>query len=102
MVAKKKSVKKVSTVVSLPFGVGDCVLIRTVTMIDLGRVKAIGPDFIVLEEAGWVADTGRFSTMVETGSLNEYEKVKTSWMLVGRGAICDVLPWLHPLPTVSK
>src|ERR1017187_8072487 len=78
----------------LPFGVGDAVLIRTVTMIALGRVKAIGRDFFTLEDGGWVASTGRFSTMLGTGSLDEFERAP-SWFLVGRGAIVDVWPWAH-------
>jgi hypothetical protein len=87
--------------VPLPFKVGDAILVRSVTMIDLGRVVSIGRDFIVLEDGGWVADTGRFSTMLATGALGEFEKAP-SWMLVGRGAICDVFPWPHALPKDTK
>lgn len=87
--------------VSLPFKVGECILIRTVTMIDLGRVRAIGRDFITLEEGGWVADTGRFSRMLETGDMSEFEKAP-GWILVGRGAICDAFPWPHKLPAATK
>jgi hypothetical protein len=87
--------------VPLPFKVGDSILIRTVTMIDLGRVVSIGRDFIVLEDGGWVADTGRFSQMLATGVLNEFERAP-SWFLVGRGAICDAFPWPHALPKDTK
>ena len=90
-----------SMVVPLPFGIGDAILIRTVTMIQLGRVKAIGRDFLTLEDGGWVADTGRFSTMLETGALNEFERCPGAWFLVGRGAIVDVFPWSHPLPKAT-
>jgi hypothetical protein len=85
----------------LPFRVGDAILIRTVTMIDLGRVIAICRDFIVLEDGGWVADTARFSTMLATGAINEFERVE-GWFMVGRGAICDLFPWKHALPKVTK
>ena len=85
----------------LPFKPGDAVLIRTVTMIQVGRVKAIGRDFFVLEDGGWIADTGRFSTMLETGAVNEFERAP-SWMLVGRGAIVDVWPWAHAIPKATK
>lgn len=81
----------------LPFGIGDAVLIRTVTMIQLGRVVGIGPDFFVLREAGWVALTARFSETLEKGTLDEFEKVP-SWVLVGRGAVVDIYPWPHKLP----
>ena len=95
-VAKEKGER-----VPLPFGPGDAVVIRTVTMIDLGRVKSIGRDFIVLEDGGWVADTGRFSEMLATGKLNEFERAP-SWFLVGRGAICDAFPWSHEIPKATK
>jgi|HubBroStandDraft_1064217.scaffolds.fasta_scaffold13713_2 hypothetical protein len=81
----------------LPFTIGDAILIRTVTMIQLGRVVSIGPDFIVLKEAGWVACTKRFSVTLETGELDEFEKAP-SWVLVGRGAVVDIWPWPHRLP----
>lgn len=86
---------------SLPFTVGDAILIRTVTMIQLGIVRAIGSDFFTLEDGGWVADTGRFSTMLETGLLNEFERAP-SWFLVGRGAVVDVFPWPHAIPKATK
>ena len=86
---------------TLPFGVGDAILIRIVTMIQLGRVKAIGRYFITLEDGGWVADTSRFSDTLAAGKLNEFERAP-SWFLVGRGAIVDVYPWAHPIPKESK
>lgn len=101
----KKVQKKSSVVggsaVQLPFKEGDAIVIRTVTMIQLGRVKAIGGDFLVLEDGGWVADTGRFSTMLANGTINEFERVP-SWMLVGRGAIVDAFPWAHEIPKATK
>lgn len=87
--------------IPLPFGPGDAVLIRTVTMIQLGRVKAIGRDFLVLEDGGWVADTARFSEALAKGTLGEFERAP-SWFLVGRGAIVDVYPWAHEIPKASK
>ena len=85
----------------LPFKIGDAILIRTVTMIQLGRVKAIGRDFFVLEDGGWVADTARFNETLSTGDLNEFERAP-SWFVVGRGAVIDIYPWTHDIPKVSK
>ena len=51
--ATKKAAPKVSQdkfLEGLPFGVGDKVLIRTVTMIQIGRVAGAGPDFLVLDQ----------------------------------------------------
>ena len=91
-----KPKKTVSAKTELPFGVGDAILIRTVTMIQVGRVRTIAPDFIVLDDAGWVADTGRFSAALTSGALNEFERAP-SWIMVGRGAIVDVYPWSNSL-----
>jgi len=97
-----RRVKPLTDDTPLPFKVGDAVLIRTVTMIDLGRVVAIGRDFITLTDGGWVASTGRFNEALRTGKLDEFERCDLPWFLVGRGAICDVFPWPHMIPKVSQ
>jgi hypothetical protein len=86
-----------------PFTVGDKILIRTVTMYQLGRVVGVGADTITLAEASWVADVGRLGEALAKGSsvLLEVEKAP-SWICVGRGAIVDVFPWSHDLPTDTK
>jgi hypothetical protein len=105
MPVKKNSTKiaasKSPTKVALPFAVGDKILVRTVTMMDVGRVKAIGEDFLVLEDGGWVADSGRFSEALATGRLNEFEQAP-SWFLVNVGAIVEIFPWAHDLPQTTK
>ena len=85
----------------LPFKVGDKILIRTVTMIQVGRVRTIGRDFFVLDDAAWVADTSLFSECLKKGTINEVEPFP-SWALVGRGAVIDIAPWDHDLPRVRK
>ena len=94
--------KKKTPLVELPFKPGDAIIVRTVTLIDLGRVIAIGGDFITLTDGGWVADTGRFNEMLKTGTLNEFERSDLPWFVVGRGAICDIHPWPHSIPKESK
>jgi len=81
----------------LPFGPGDKVLIRTVTMAQIGEVQSVDATFIVLKEGGWLADSGRFSECLATGKLNEFERAP-SWIVVAIGAIVDVFPWLHDVP----
>lgn len=85
----------------LPFGVGDAIFIRTVTFHYVGRVTDITPEFIILSEASWVADDGRFFTAMAEGQLNEVERCP-SWVMVGRGSIVDILPWAHKLPVDTK
>ena len=81
--------------------VGSTVLIRTVTMIQVGRVVSMDERFVELADASWVADTGRFSAALTTGSLSEVEPFPAG-CLVGVGAIVDVAPWPHPLPRTVK
>ena len=81
-----------------PLQVGNTVLIRTVTAYQTGRIIEIGEHEIVLEEAAWVADTGRFELALSTGELAEVEPLLDGCCAVGRGAIVDVWPWAHALP----
>jgi len=101
MKTKKTAATKIDPKTGFPFSIGDSVLIRTVTMYQVGRVVSIGVDSIVLDEASWLADVGRLSEALANGSLREVEKVP-SWVVVGRGAIVDMFPWNHPLPTATK
>ncbi len=101
MSSKKAAALKFDAKTGYPFAKGDAVLIRTVTMYQVGRVVNIGPDSITLVEASWLADIGRLSAALESGALSEVEKIP-SWCVVGRGAIVDIFPWPHPLPTATK
>lgn len=83
------------------FKPGMVVFIRTVTMHHIGRIVDVTPDWFVLDDCSWVADSGRFSDALTTGTLNETERFPDR-VWVGRGAIVDVTLWNHPLPTVSK
>ena len=85
---------------TLPFSVGESILIRTVTMILLGRVRAIAPDYVVLENGGWVADVGRLGHALASGEVIEYE-IGTSWTLVAWASVIDIWPWNHDLPRTT-
>ena len=88
-------------IASCPYRVGDCVLIRTVTMTQVGRITAVHPGELVLDDAAWVADTGRFHQAIATGELSEVGAVHGP-VIVGRGAIVDVYRWRHKLPVATK
>lgn len=62
---------------------------------------AIYPGEIVLADAAWIADSGRFSVALATGTLSEVEPYPGE-CIVSRGAIVDVSLWAHPLPRVPK
>jgi hypothetical protein len=81
--------------------IGRCYFIRTVTHYLTGRLVSITPTEIVLEDAAWIADTGRFADFLKTGNANEVEPVAGP-VLVSRGAIVDVYHWPHDLPREQK
>lgn len=84
-----------------PFKVGEAYLIRTVTMIVLGKLEAVHDSELVMSSASWVADTGRFYDALKTGKLNEVEPF-TDDVIVGRGSIIDATIWTHKLPKEQK
>ena len=74
-----------------PFEIGAVYLIRTVTMIDTGRLLRVTPTELVLEDAAWIADTGRFSDALKAVSFNEVEPFPDGEVIIGRGAIIDAV-----------
>lgn len=84
----------------LPFEIGKAYFIRTVTYHVLGQVKQISGDFLVLEKASWVADSGRFSLAIGKGELSEVEYIDAA--IINTNAIADACPWVHKLPTETK
>lgn len=83
------------------FEVGKAYLIRTVTHYYSGRISKINSSELLLSEAAWIVDTGRYSDSLKTGSLGEVEP-SPSDLIVSRGAIIDAAVWNHPLPRTQK
>jgi hypothetical protein len=83
-----------------PFEGGEAYFIRTVTYHLVGRVKHVLRDYLILEEASWVADSGRFMQAIMDGTLSEVEPVGTAY--VSLGSITDAFPWGHDLPARQK
>ena len=77
------------------------VLIRTVTMIYTGHVVDIDAHTIALDDAAWIADTGRFADALTTGNLSEVEPYPKT-VYVARAAVVDITFWTHDLPRVQK
>jgi hypothetical protein len=84
-----------------PWKVGTAYLIRTVTMFVVGRLAWYGPQELVLTDAAWVADTGRFSDALASGHLSEVEPFPEA-VIIGRGSIVDATVWTHALPLAQK
>ena len=81
--------------------VGEQYFIRTVTMALTGRLKAVYEHELVLEDAAWIADTGRFKNFLVTGMASEVEPFP-DMAIVGRGSIVDACIFTHPLPRIQK
>ena len=81
--------------------VGRNVLIRTVTNYFVGCIVSVDEKFVVLRDASWIGDTGRFSDALKTGSLNEVEPFVDD-VLVSLGALVDATQWGHALPRAQK
>jgi len=80
--------------------IGECWFFRTVTYHLVGRVKRRLGDFLELQDASWVADSGRFMQAIKDGTLLEVEPVGRA--LINTHAITDAFPWKHELPTKQK
>lgn len=85
----------------LPFEIGGKYFIRTVSYFATGEVAEICGDFLVLEKAAWVADTGRFRQAIMDGVLNEVEPVDVP-MFVNTASITDAFVWTKELPREQK
>ena len=84
-----------------PIRVGQAVFVRTVTYHYTGRIIEISDGEIVLDQAAWIADSGRWANALATGQLNEIEPYP-GVISIARGAVVDVSPWNHELPQAVR
>jgi len=96
VVASKKSNKK-----SIKMLIGKKFFFRLATYHQVGKVVSnpFGM-FLELENASWVADSGRFMQAIQNGELNELEPVGKSFINID--TCIDFFPWNHELPTFQK
>jgi len=80
--------------------IGEKWFFRTVTYHLVGKVvKKVG-QFFVLDNASWIADSGRFMNAIKEGTLSEVEPVGRA--MVNIDSITDAFPWRHALPKDQK
>ena len=78
--------------------IGKNVFIRTVTMIQVGKLDAVYANELVLSNAAWIADTGYFADALRNPEkLDEIEPWPDGKVIIGRKAIIDVCLWTHAL-----
>ena len=80
--------------------VGGAYFFRTVTYHLVGRVVATFGTFLKLEDASWVADSGRFMNCIKSGTINEVEPVGTAFVNIN--TVTDFFPWKHSLLMEQK
>jgi hypothetical protein len=80
--------------------VGEKFFFRTVTYHLTGRVKKVIGSILELENAAWIADSGRFMQAIKEGTLNEVEPVGRAYININ--SVTDFFPWKHPLPEKQK
>lgn len=76
--------------------IGKKFFFRTVTYHLTGRVVNRIQNLLILEDAAWIADSGRFSDCLKSGKLNEVEPVGNA--ILNLSTITDAFPWMHELP----
>ncbi len=81
--------------------IGKNYLIRTVTMIDTGRLIGVTQQELILEDAAWIPDTGRFSDAVKSCAFGEVEPFPSGKVILGRGSIIDAI-CINELPRNQK
>ncbi|HET8686453.1 MAG TPA: hypothetical protein VFM18_07290 [Methanosarcina sp.] len=86
---EKQTIKPILEGEFQPFEIGAVYLIRTVTMIQVGRVVAASKQWVMMEDAAWVADTGRFSDALKKWQFNEVEPFPDGLVGVSCGSIVD-------------
>lgn len=80
--------------------VGKKIFLRTVTYHMLGKcIKKIG-NFLQLEDASWIADSGRFMNFIKEGKIDEVEPVGE--VFVNLDTVIDFYFWKHDLPKEQK
>lgn len=72
--------------------IGKNYFIRTVTHHHTGRLAAVTDKELVLENAAWIADDGRFTNSLAKCEFNEVEMFPANArVIIGRGSLIDAV-----------
>ena len=84
-----------------PWEIGKKYFIRTVTMHLSGELVSVSYQELVLKDAAWVADSGRFNEAVKNpAKFSEVEPFAKN-VIVGRGSIIDATEIPHIITEVK-
>lgn len=83
--------------------IGEKYFFRTVTYHMVGLVKKRLGNFLVLDQATWVADSKRFNEAIKNGFNDQAELEPCgNGVLVNLDSVVDAFPWKHDLPTKAQ
>ena len=82
--------------------IGRNYFIRTVTHHYTGKLVKVTAKELVLEQAAWIADDGRFYDALRDAKFNEVEPYYDEQVIIGRGSLIDAVIWKHELPRTQK
>jgi hypothetical protein len=74
--------------------------IRTVTYHWVGKAEKLIGQVLIMSNASWVADSGRFMNAIKEGVLEEVEPVGMAG--VNLATMTDIIEWKHDLPKEQK
>ncbi len=98
---KKKT--KVTTKTNGFYKIGEPYMIRTVTMIYTGRLIKSSNNELVLVEASWIPDTGRWMSACANGTFEEVEPYpEKTEVIINRDAVLDLFKINFKLPKEQK
>lgn len=98
-----KKTKRVSINQDQPYQIGKCYLVRTVTNYIAGRIVCVGKNEIVVSDAAWIVDTGRFAEALKSALFSEVEPYPSgAHVIIGRGAVVDATQINPSGPFVQK
>lgn len=101
-VGQAKELAQSNTRKSHPYEIGGLYFIRTVSHHLTGRLEAIYEKELVLSDAAWIAEDGRFMQAVASAEFAEVEPFPPErTVIVGREAIIDAVA-IPKLPTEQK
>ena len=92
--------KRKQTYADLIPKVGKCYMFRTLSDHYVGRVTAVGNRCVALEDAAWIADSGRLEEFVRTGRADglEVEPVDDATVYYEVFIAWDHAPFTQPIP----
>lgn len=86
-----------------PYEIGENIFIRTVTCHYTGKLVAVFDRELVINNAAWIAEDGRFADAVKSGQFDEVEPYPDDEpVIINRDTVLDCKKVDWPLPRKQK